>query len=996
MRIEQYFLMTDYSLWEVILNGDSPDPTRVVEESLDQIHDRLQKLISQLEIHGVSLSQEDVKLKFLRSLPSEWKTHTLIYRNKADLEEQSLDDLFNSLKIYEAEVKSSSSGTTTQNLAFLSSSNTDSTTESVSAAASVSVVCARIPVSSLPNVDSLSNAVIYSFFASQSSSPELDNEDLKQIDKIGRNLRANGPTSMGFDMSKVECYNCHRKGHFARECRSPKDSRRNGSYDWSYQAEEEPADYALMAFSSSSSSSDNEVSDSEDESETKAPQIVLSFVQSTEQVKSPRHSIQHVETSISAATPKPASLNPFSSGKRRNRKACFVCKRNMSYLSDFKELNGGYVAFGGNQKGDSLLPIPFWAEAVNTACYVQNRVLVTKPHNKTPYELLHGRTLSIGFMRPFGCPMTILNTLDSFGKFDRKVDEGFLVGYSPNVAGSGPTWLFDIDSLTRTMNYQPVTAGNQTNHSAGFQDKFATEKAREEIDQQYVLFPVWSSGSTNSQKNDGDAAFNGKEPDFDAKKLEYESLFLQAVVLSQGNKMTRPRKRIKARHYTFSAAGPSNATASPIQGKSSFIDVSQLPDDLDMPKLEDITNSDDEDDVGAEADFNNLETSIIVSHIPTTRVHKDYPGKRVIGTKWVFRNKKDKRGIVVKNKARLVTQGHTKEEGIDYEEVFAPVARIEATRLFLAYASFMGFMVYQMDIKSAFLYGTIEEEVYDLCKSFEKLMKDKFQISSMGELTLFFDLQVKQKKNGIFIRQDKYVAEILRKFGLTEGKSASTPIDTKKPLLKDPDGEDVDMHTYRLICFSSAYLGWFRYNIILAQKGVSKPIRDADENVEEVNAGDADEGDVQPPSPQPQPQPQQAAKAMDACAAFIRRVEHLEFDKVAQHLDITKLKSRVKGRMIAKMDQDDAVVLEDTKEEDREVADAVKDVEEAKVDESAQDQGRQAESHAEIYKIDMNLANKDEAIDHVKRKATEDPTVKKYQAMKGKPQTEAQARKNMM
>nr|GFA64610.1 retrovirus-related Pol polyprotein from transposon TNT 1-94 [Tanacetum cinerariifolium] len=128
----------------------------------------------------------------------------------------------------------------------------------------------------------------------------------------------------------------------------------------------------------------------------------------------------------------------------------------------------------------SLLPIPFWAEAVNTACYVQNRVLVTKPHNKTPYELLHGRTPSIGFMRPFGCPMTILNTLDPLGKFQGKVDEGFLVGYSvcskafrvfnsrtsiiqetlhvnylenkPNVAGTGPTWLFDIDSLTRTMN----------------------------------------------------------------------------------------------------------------------------------------------------------------------------------------------------------------------------------------------------------------------------------------------------------------------------------------------------------------------------------------------------------------------------------------------------------------------------------------------------------------------------------------------------------------
>nr|GEZ00815.1 hypothetical protein [Tanacetum cinerariifolium] len=205
-------------------------------------------------------------------------------KNKADLKEQSLDDLFNSLKIYEAEVNHSSSGTTIHNLAFVSSSNTDSTIESVSAATSVSTVCAKIPVSSLPNVNSLSNAVIYSFFASQSSCPQLDNEDLKQIDvddleemdlkwqmmamltmrprrflqRTGRNLGANGPNSLGFDMSKVECYNCHIKGHFARECRSSKDSRRNGSYDWIFQAEEEPANYALMDFSSLSSSSDNE------------------------------------------------------------------------------------------------------------------------------------------------------------------------------------------------------------------------------------------------------------------------------------------------------------------------------------------------------------------------------------------------------------------------------------------------------------------------------------------------------------------------------------------------------------------------------------------------------------------------------------------------------------------------------------------------------------------------------------------------------------------
>nr|GFC16946.1 hypothetical protein [Tanacetum cinerariifolium] len=148
------------------------------------------KIEHQLEIHGVSLSQEDVNLKFLRSLPSEWKTHTLIWRNKTDLEDK-----------------------------------TDSTNDSVSVAVNVSAVGAKLSASTLPNVDSLSNAVIYSFFASQSSSPQLDNEDLKQID-TGRNLGVDGPTSIGFDMAKLECYNYHRKGHFARKCRSPKDSRR--------------------------------------------------------------------------------------------------------------------------------------------------------------------------------------------------------------------------------------------------------------------------------------------------------------------------------------------------------------------------------------------------------------------------------------------------------------------------------------------------------------------------------------------------------------------------------------------------------------------------------------------------------------------------------------------------------------------------------------------------------------------------------------------------
>nr|GFB88605.1 ribonuclease H-like domain-containing protein [Tanacetum cinerariifolium] len=287
MRIEQYFLMTDYSLWEVILNGDSPVPTRIVkgvaqpvapttvEQKLAMKNElkargtllmeladkhklkfnshkdaktlmeaiekrfggntktnKVQKTLLKQQFENFSgSSSEDVNLKFLRSLPFEWKTHTLIWRNKADLEDKSLDDLFNSLKIYESEMKhSSSTATDSHNLAFVSSTSTDSTTDSVSADVNVSAIGAKLTASTLPNVDSLSNAVIYSFFASQSSIPQLDNEDLKRIDmddleemdlkwqmamltmrarrflqKTGRNLGANGPTSMGFDMEKVKC-----------------------------------------------------------------------------------------------------------------------------------------------------------------------------------------------------------------------------------------------------------------------------------------------------------------------------------------------------------------------------------------------------------------------------------------------------------------------------------------------------------------------------------------------------------------------------------------------------------------------------------------------------------------------------------------------------------------------------------------------------------------------------------------------------------------------
>nr|GEV28635.1 ribonuclease H-like domain, reverse transcriptase, RNA-dependent DNA polymerase [Tanacetum cinerariifolium] len=458
---------------------------------------------------------------------------------------------------------------------------------------------------------------------------------------------------------------------------------------------------------------------------------------------------------------------------------------------------------------DSLLPIPFWAEAVNTAC----------------------------FMRPFGCLVTILNTLDPLGKFDGKADEVFLVGYShESEVHVSPS------SSAKTKKHD-----DKTNREAKGKSLVELSIGVRNLSEEFEDF-------TDNSTNEVNAA----------------STPVTAVEPNSTNSTN-----------TFNADGPSNNVVSSnfkIGGKSSFVDPSQYPDDPDMSALEDITYSDDEEDVGVEADFSNLETNIIsmkrmatdqggltqinnddfhtcmfacfLSQEEPKRVHQALKDPSWIEAmqEELLQFKMQKFWVLVDMTKGKRAIGHTQEKGIDYEEVFAPVARIEAIRLILAYASFMGFMVSQMDVKSAFLYGTIEEDVYvcqppgfkdldypdkvyvddiifgstnkDLCKAFEKLMKDKFQMSSMGELTFFLGLQVKQKKDRIFIIHDKYVAEILRKFGLTDGKSASTSIDTEKPLLKDPDGENVDVHTYRSIIGSLMYLTSSRQDIMFATNDV--------------------------------------------------------------------------------------------------------------------------------------------------------------------------------
>ncbi|GJW94173.1 uncharacterized mitochondrial protein-like protein [Tanacetum coccineum] len=972
-------------------------------EMLDQTFDRLQKLL-------------------LRSLSPEWNTHAVVWRNKADLDTMSMDDLYNNLKVYEPEVKGmSSSSSSTQNMAFVSFSNnnTSNTNKAINTAHGVSTASTKVNAANFTNINNLSDVVICAFFASQPNSPQLNHEDLQQIypddieemdlrwqmamltmrarrflNNTGRKLTVNGNETIGFDKFKVECYNCHKRGHFARKCRAlrnkdnmnKKSSRRSvsveiststalvscdglGGYDLSDQAEEGP-NYALMAFSSSNS--DSEVSndsiclksclktieslksqnDQLLKDLKKSESMVLGYKtgeitirelrKKLEIVQKEKDSIQlnvdkfeHASKSLNKLIecqivdnskkglgyknynavlppytgnfipPTPdlsfTGLDEFvnkfvvknckamSSEKepkivKKNDDALIIeewvsddeeedgnpqmdlqdqgvidsgCSRhmtgNMSYLTDYEEIDGGYVAFGGNPKGGKItgkdetsgILKSFITEIENLVDYkvkmircdngteFKNREMnqfcemkgilrqfsvartpqqnrVAKRRNRTLIKA--ARTMLADSKLPTTFWVEAVNTACYITKFDGKADECFFVGYSlnskafrvfnsrtriveenlhirfsestPNAVGSGPDWLFDIDALTRTMNYEPIVAGIQSNGFVGTKASDNAGQARKEIEpvKDYILLPLWTTNPSYSQDLKSSHDDGSKPLSDDEKKVDEDP--------KKDSECNDQKKEDNVNSTNNVNVVGTNEVC--IVGVKTSI---ELPFDPNMPALEDYSifdvSRDDEND-DAVVDMNNLDTTI-----------QEEPKKVIHALK---------------------------------DPSLIKAMQIEAIRLFLAYASFKDFMVYQMDVKSAFLYGKIKEEVYvcqppgfedpdfpDKVYKVEKalyglhqaprawyetlstyLLDNGFQrwkidktlfikrykgdillMSSMGELTFFLGLQVKQKKDGIFISQDKYVEEILKKFRFTEVKTASTPIETQKPLLKD-------------------------------------------------------------------------------------------------------------------------------------------------------------------------------------------------------------------
>nr|GEX63884.1 ribonuclease H-like domain-containing protein [Tanacetum cinerariifolium] len=651
---------------------------------------------------------------------------------------------------------------------------------------------------------------------------------------------------------------------------------------------------------------------------------------------------------------------------------------------------------------DSKLPTMFWTEAVSTACYVLNRVSITKHHNQTPYELLSGKVPNIRHVKPFGCQVTILNTSNHLGKFEGKANDGFLVGYAAhnklNVQGLGQEWYLDLDYLTDSLGYtrfkiNPHAGTHTTNIIAGTH----ADDSKSKCDEQVILVPSFPSNSFSGPTVHDVSALMENNLDYaeeldrlqrqeyeahsTAAKHGFEFSNNTAALLPQGALDTSrnlvhamgdpagsiisaggvsagsvaasgvpagsvaasgipagsaaasgdPTGSLPASHVPAGGvhAGsllsaefgdPATSDSVPAIFHNDPAASSPLPLGHSLGSCEHTTRFPSLFDLGNPqptagifsfssyddnfcANVTNLALTVATKRVNTIHLqsqvigdlqspvqtrgtvqkskfgesafisyvhtqnrtsHADHqhclfacflsqlepcsvvkaledpdwvaamqeemqqfyhqqvwklvplPTRKItIGTKWILKNKRDARGIVVCNKARLVAQGHRQEEGIDYDEVFAPVARMEAIRLFLAFASYIGFMVYQMDVKSAFLYGTIDEEVYvTQPKGFEDPHNPKHVYRVVKAL---YGLHQAPRDC-----QNKYVKDMLKKFDMESVRTATTPYEVPKHRSKDEPDDTVNVHLYRSMIGSLMYLTASRPNIMFAVSACSR------------------------------------------------------------------------------------------------------------------------------------------------------------------------------
>nr|GEV07273.1 retrovirus-related Pol polyprotein from transposon TNT 1-94 [Tanacetum cinerariifolium] len=837
-------------------------------KTLEQTFNRLQVIVGQVQFMDVEIEQDDLNQKFLTILAPNWLMHT-IKKSKPN----------------------------SQNMAFISSAKHNSRNKDGNTAC-VSTASTNVPTASA-SVVTISQDAAYAYIASQSSGSQIKFEDINQIDedemeemdikwnmallsmradkfwkKTGKKISIQGSDVTGFDKSKFECFNCHKMGHFATECRAPRSQERGrrDNYRQGSKAEERASkalmaidewdEFALMANTSAESKKLDTLKEEKEGVDGKLAGLLTASKDLNNLIESQRSDKNKDRLGYNDVPPPSAQL----------------------YLSHKKDLSWtGLPKYADDTVTDYIRPSP---TVDSTSGDDQNRnpfvsETVASPIIPKPF---------IKFVKPKDS-----QSKSKTGKTEspkkppvkKRVKKSFI----PKPVAHRP-YRPPVRPVRTNMNgARPSrTSFNKQAHSYANRPFHRTSAGRSHYKAPWVptvnrtfppvnrKFPTASrkflAGSTKCST--ADMGMKGK-----AEKGD-EGYFIGYSMSSKAFKVFNKRtRRVEENlHVEFLEnkaieKGIKDATSQEKKKDASSLRYIALPNwahdallefflskpqDHCSTKVPEGSRNPNPTASTLNPPSDPMETRTVESPIPTnvwTLV--DCPkGIRPIGTKWVLKNKKDEKGIVIRNKARLVAQANTQEEGIDYDEVFAPVARIVAIRLFLAYASFMGFTVYYMDVKSTFLYGTIDEEVYVMqplgfqdpefpakVYKVEKamyglhqaprawygilskyLLKNGFQRGTIDQ-TLFI-----RRQTGDFILVQvyvddiifgssnpqlyKYVGDILKKFGYSNVKSSNTLMDKENPWGKDGTGKDVDLHLYRSMIGSLMYHTASRPDIMFA------------------------------------------------------------------------------------------------------------------------------------------------------------------------------------